>query len=564
MNKIRKEIHTALFIIGILLYIAVITNTCYAANDSINRATSYTLGTTKTGRITDSQNYYYYKFTIPSSGRVNINTQIHVRNAYIKIYDANKEEVDKWNLWWNSTAELISEEMYTDLTKGTYYFAIEKSSGTGSFQFKLDFISANETFIETGNGSNNTIATANMINVDKTKYFGQIADNDEQDYYKFTLNASGRITLGLTAYVKTLNIVIYDENGQEVYSTDKWWNSTSEQIAYSDCFDLTKGTYYLKFKYYSGTGNYNFNIGYVSANESFVENNGGSNNMLNTASRIQMNTRYRGQIALNDDKDFYKFHVASGRNISINLNGKMKTLRLKIYDNKGDEIWSKDSWWNSTTEEIAFTDNDIYLNKGDYYFCVSDYNGEGNYDFEISNHYKVKKLSFNVSKKTLTMGNSYKLITKFAPSNASDKRVEWKSSSESIAKVSKDGTIKTYRAGVVTITAVSKADGKIEATCKLIVKPKKVNLKKVKKYKGWYSKGFTVTFSECKGAAGYQIIYAKNSKFKKNKKTYAYSSNYSVTGLKKGKYYVKVKAYVWDGNKKIYGAASKVKKVTVK
>lgn len=562
--KLRKKLHTALFIIGILLYTAVITNTCYASNDSINRATSYTLGTTKTGTITDSQDSYYYKFALSSSGRTNLSIKVHAESVRIRIYDSEKEEVYNKTLWWNSTAELISENTNVDLTKGTYYFKIERNYGTGNFEFKINFDSSNETFSETGDGTNNTIATANSISVNRTKYFGQLAENDEQDYYKFTLSASGRITLNLTAYEEAVNIAIYDENGEELHNERAWWNSTSEQIAYSKDFDLTKGTYYLKFRRYYGTGNYNFNIGYLSSGESFSESNGGLNNSMMTASSIQIETNYKGQIALNDEKDFYKFSVNSNRNVLISINGNMEALSLKVYDATGNEIWSERPWWNGTTKEIAYSNHDLKLDKGTYYFCVNSYYGTGNYNFKISSYHEINKISLNVKKKTLTMGNSYKLIPKFTPSNTSDKSLEWKSDNESIAKVTGNGTVKTYRAGLVTITAISKANREVKAQCTIIVKPKKVNLKKVKKYKGWYSKGFTVTFSECKGAAGYQIIYAKNSKFKKNKKTYAYSSNYSVTGLKKGIYYVKVKAYVWEGNKKIYGAASKVKKVTVK
>ena len=70
-----------------------------------------------------------------------------------------------------------------------------------------------------------------------------------------------------------------------------------------------------------------------------------------------------------------------------------------------------------------------------------------------------------------------------------------------------------------------------------------------------------------KGAAGYQITYATDSKFKKNKKNVNMTStSKTINKLKKGKtYYVKVRAYAKDSKgKKVYGSYSKVKKVKIK
>ena len=70
-----------------------------------------------------------------------------------------------------------------------------------------------------------------------------------------------------------------------------------------------------------------------------------------------------------------------------------------------------------------------------------------------------------------------------------------------------------------------------------------------------------------KGAKGYQLTYATNSKFTKGKKNIDMkSTSKTITKLKKGKtYYVKVRAYVKDSKgKRVYGKYSNVKKVTVR
>ena len=68
------------------------------------------------------------------------------------------------------------------------------------------------------------------------------------------------------------------------------------------------------------------------------------------------------------------------------------------------------------------------------------------------------------------------------------------------------------------------------------------------------------------GANGYQLVYATNKKFTKNKKTLTLkSTTKTISKLKKGTtYYVKVRAYKVSNGKKVYGKYSSVKKVKIK
>lgn len=96
-------------------------------------------------------------------------------------------------------------------------------------------------------------------------------------------------------------------------------------------------------------------------------------------------------------------------------------------------------------------------------------------------------------------------------------------------------------------------------------KPKKVTGVKAKAGK----KQMTVTWKKVKGAAGYQVTYAQDKKFKKAKKNAAVNKGATtkkvVKKLKSGKkYYVKVRAYKKSGNKKVYGAYSKAQSVKIK
>lgn len=97
----------------------------------------------------------------------------------------------------------------------------------------------------------------------------------------------------------------------------------------------------------------------------------------------------------------------------------------------------------------------------------------------------------------------------------------------------------------------------------------KVGTAKISSLKNKKSKQLTVSIKKVSGAAGYQVTYSTDKKFKKGKNTkVVYSKKNTVTlkKLKKGKtYYVKVKAYKLDSKKlKVLGKFSAVKKIKIK
>lgn len=79
-------------------------------------------------------------------------------------------------------------------------------------------------------------------------------------------------------------------------------------------------------------------------------------------------------------------------------------------------------------------------------------------------------------------------------------------------------------------------------------------------------KQMTVKWKDIAKAGGYELLYAKNSKFTKEKKVRRVPcSIYSIGNLKaKTIYYVKVRAYKQCGSSRIYGPYSNIKKVKIK
>ena len=358
----------------------------FAAGNSISDATSISTGTNYSGSITSSNSANYYRFTIPSSGRITLTATARMPWGYYYIYDNSGNQVWTTSQYWNSTTELISTSETIDLTKGMYYFAVASNSDTGSYSFKLDFDSAYESFSETEAENNNTINSASLINVN-TKYNGQIACNDEKDFYKFTLSSSGRITISAAAKMNWIYYYIYNNSGKQLWYINPRWNETTETIATNEIIDLTAGTYYFAAsKEGSYTGNYSFKLDYANANESFSEADGGVDNSMASANNISLGTNYYGQIAANDEKDFYKFELNSPTKLYFTFTANMKWVYCYIYDVTGSQLWRKNFLWNDVTEKIDTLET-IDLAAGTYYIIFErDNTYTGPYMFQLASH----------------------------------------------------------------------------------------------------------------------------------------------------------------------------------
>lgn len=84
---------------------------------------------------------------------------------------------------------------------------------------------------------------------------------------------------------------------------------------------------------------------------------------------------------------------------------------------------------------------------------------------------KVESISLDKTSMDLLEGSSDKLNAKVLPEDATNKKVVWSSSDESIAKVDENGKVTAIKEGKATITA--KVEGTdLTATCKVNVTKK--------------------------------------------------------------------------------------------
>lgn len=223
-----------------------------------------------------------------------------------------------------------------------------------------------------------------------TKYTGALSDNNDVDFYEVTLNEAGLFSIKGIFRTNRIRLRLYDAFGEKLYGD--WWgiDSLSQRGTFEHSWNLTKGTYYISVDRDGSntTGVYSFTLAHKSANESFAEDQGGSNNNSDDANQIALNKTYKGQLALNDEEDWYKFTVPKKETVKV-IGRSQRGVNWEIYE-EVDGIMTS-IWRNGGS--------DIELNTGDYYLVV--WKGDStNYQFKLQTH--THSWKNEITKATLT------------------------------------------------------------------------------------------------------------------------------------------------------------------
>ena len=251
---------------------------------------------------------------------------------------------------------------------------------------------------------NGSVSTAQPIALDET-IEGMISQEYDFDFYSFTLEHSGTLSLDITSYMRYYSLYIYDTEGTKIWSREEnEWNSTVGFRNDVRVAVLEAGTYYLKVTgthseyYYSRTsmGTYTIDVSYIDAHATETE----PNNSILDATTVTFGDNLIGVIADNDSYDFYHFVLDESGQIILDITSYMKYYSWYLYDSSGTELaYSEDNTWNET---VGFR-NDLYgisLESGDYYLKVTGTHSE----------YYYSRMSTG----------TYTILTDFNPSNATE------------------------------------------------------------------------------------------------------------------------------------------------
>ena len=141
-------------------------------------------------------------------------------------------------------------------------------------------------------------------------------------------------------------------------------------------------------------------------------------------------------------------------------------VNQRFYGGDGSDVTEDVDYWSSENSYIAYMNDDtatiVPVRVGTVKICAH-YEGE-KYYFTVT--IKEPYISLNKTSVTLKEGESVKLIADMGPKDA---KIEWKSSDDSVATVTKDGTVTAEQTGKCEITATFEVDyDEYEAQCTVI------------------------------------------------------------------------------------------------
>ena len=284
-----------------------------AAHTVIGATSLGTLSTTVktvTDRVDSAFGSDVYTFTLGASTLVNLRLAGlgYVTEAYLRLTDA------AGNLIVNQVARDNDDGMIRQqLAAGTYYVSIDPTSNNAS-AYALNAWTGSPTVGTSGSDqAGSTFASAKSlgtINNAKVAVSDYISDSaDTEDYYKFVLSSSSRVSIAATGFKSNTNarFALYDASGNQLRFT-----YAEDSIIQT----LASGTYYVELGGNSGASGYNLQV-----QASAITNAAGKTKATATALGALTSTAVSksdcvGTIA---PDDYYSFTLSGNSRVSLNL-----------------------------------------------------------------------------------------------------------------------------------------------------------------------------------------------------------------------------------------------------
>ena len=285
-------------------------------NETAGAATEIPVNEVCEAVIDNHNDVDYFKIVIDQPGVISMEFA-HDQYDSSNIWEyALRQDVAEKPLWegssrGNSTASAESPQF--GAAPGTYYIKVSGYSMVGiNYSVKLKYEPSTEWETEKNDdtASADEIIPGNAIN-------GNIYTNNDEDYYKFSIDQPGKVSLEFSNdNVDSNNIWTIRLIG----TTDDLWRrdvkGSNLTTVKSPDYGLAAGTYYVKVSGYSLTDiRYAVNIDYTPLANWEAE----LNNTIDTANEITFDSDVNGNIYRNNDVDYYKFSVSRPGKITFNF-----------------------------------------------------------------------------------------------------------------------------------------------------------------------------------------------------------------------------------------------------
>ncbi len=205
---------------------------------------------------------------------------------------------------------------------------------------------------------------------------GKIDEIKDTYIYTFTLPTAGSISISCTGEIRYVEFYLYGNTGNRIWDKSKNSNGVG-YMSYTNTLQLCKGKYYFEVRG-SNQGSFNLKITHTATYESFPEEQGGTNNIISSATPISCNTKYIGHTGINDNVDIYTFALPQSGKIHYNMVAR-GNISIDFYDETGKSL-CYDGFTADQITNQANGSKDVNLCKGQYYFSI---NCGAEYDFEL-------------------------------------------------------------------------------------------------------------------------------------------------------------------------------------
>lgn len=357
-------------------------------NDTSDKCEPIAVNTLCKGSLYSKDDEDWYMVELTDSAKLQVilkedsSTNVNALNDGWKmnIYDSKFTLVKTYSDIKSETASAV-----LPYQKGKYYIQIVASSNYIDSWVPMDCIynlTVNATHADDWEAEyNDSNTTANVIKADTT-YSGTLYKEDDEDWYKVTIDKSGYFQLIFDAHldknIGKINhgwkLTLYDADLNVIREfTRIEEDMESIQIPYG------LGTYYIKIK---ASSDWDSSVAPVDQEYSFILKQTKStswetenNNTRQTANKISVNKTYNGYLEKESAEDWYQFTMSKKGTVKVTLGINKNTNVDTIHNGWNVYIYKKNSA-NEMQSVKSITTTDamtIALEKGTYYLKVVAY-----------------------------------------------------------------------------------------------------------------------------------------------------------------------------------------------
>ena len=300
---------------------------------------SLTVGTAVKGQLSSSSDVDYFKFTSDGSGTATVSFDSPLNSSldYFRftVFDANGT-----NLGAYSTGRDLSADLGIS-SAGTYYVSLDSPGYYHTDdQYSLTVSLASGSSAGYESESNSSTSSADSLTLG-TAIKGQLSSSSDVDYYKFTADGSGTVTISLDSPLSSslsyFRFTLYDDSGNDLgsYSTGK---DLSVDLGISSA-----GTYYIKLdspSYYHTDKQYSLTASFATGSSDGFESE--SNDTRSSADSLTVGTAVKGQLSSSSDVDYFKFTSDGSGTATVSfdspLNSSLDYFRFTVFDANGTNL----------------------------------------------------------------------------------------------------------------------------------------------------------------------------------------------------------------------------------